>query len=189
MPQLRLAALKQIDPIDASQAVRAQYDGYKDEVNNPNSTVETFVSLKLTSNQPRWSGVPITIITGKSLAQDMTEIRVNLKKDAAAEGNCLTFKIQPNEGICIELFIKKPGYGHKFETSHLSFNYPEHVKLPDAYEQVIVDAILSHKSLFTSSEEVIRSWQILKPVQEAWLMSNDALKSYPIGSDVDKILT
>jgi len=188
MPKLRLSAIEQVNPVNPSNAIRAQYDDYRDEVNNPNSNVETFVSLEITSNDPRWSGVPITMTTGKALADETTEIRINLKKNNDAEGNCLIFKIQPNEGICIELFIKKPGYGHKFETSFLSFDYPEHIKLPDAYEQVIVDAISSQKSLFTSSEEVLRSWQILKPVQEAWESSEKSPKLYPIGSDIDSII-
>jgi len=188
MPQLRLAALNQIDPADPNKAVRAQYDGYRDEVNNSSSKVETFVSLELTSNHPRWSGVPITMTTGKALADETTEIRIKLKTNNGANGNCLIFRIQPNEGIDIELFIKKPGYGHKFEISHLNFDYPEHIKLPDAYEQVIVDAISSHKSLFTSSEEVLRSWQILKPVQESWEASNEAPKLYPIGSEISTVL-
>jgi glucose-6-phosphate 1-dehydrogenase len=188
MPKLRLSALEQINPVDPSKAIRAQYAGYRDEVNNPNSMVETFVSLELTSNNPHWSGVPVTMTTGKALDDDTTEIRVNFKKNNDAEGNSLIFRIQPNEGICIELFIKKPGYGHQFETSFLSFDYPGHVKLPDAYEQVIVDAISSQKSLFTSSEEVLRSWQILKPVQDAWESSGKPPKLYSIGSDINSIL-
>ncbi len=188
MPELRLAALNCIEPVDPNEVVRAQYDGYRKEVKNPDSKVETFVSLKLASNHSRWSGVPITLTTGKGLANETTEIRVNLKMNNGAQGNCLIFRIQPNEGICIELFIKKPGYGHKFETSYLSFDYPEHIKLPDAYEQVIVDAVSSSKSLFTSSGEVLRSWQILKPVQEAWESSNESPKLYPLGSNIDSIL-
>ena len=188
MPKLRLSALEQIDPIDPSMAIRAQYAGYKHEVNNLSSNIETFVSLQLTSSHSSWSGVPITMTTGKALSQETTEIRINLKMDNGEQGNRLIFRIQPNEGICIELFIKKPGYGHKFETSFLNFDYPEHIKLPDAYEQVIVDAILSQKSLFTSSSEVLRSWQILKPVQDAWELSDKSPAIYPIGSDIESVI-
>jgi glucose-6-phosphate 1-dehydrogenase len=188
MPKLRLAALEQINLIDPDKAVRAQYAGYREEVNNPRSNVETFVSLQLDSSNSLWSGVPITMSTGKSLAQETTEIKVNLKMNNGEQGNCIIFRIQPNEGICIELFIKKPGYGHKFETSFLSFDYPEHIKLPDAYEQVIVDAILSQKSLFTGSSEVLRSWQILKPIQDAWVQSDKSPTIYPIGADIDSVI-
>jgi glucose-6-phosphate 1-dehydrogenase len=188
MPELRSEALRQLQPIDPSQVIRAQYEGYRDEANNPKSNVETFVSLKLVSNQPSWFGVPITLTTGKALAETKTEMRINLKMKDGTESNCLIFRIQPNEGIDIELFVKKPGYNLAFETRHLSFNYPADTKLPDAYEQVIVDAISSQKSLFTSSGEVLRSWQILQPVQDDWNKTSAAPKLYPVGADIRSIL-
>ena len=188
MPELRQQAFSQLQPVDPSHVVRGQYEGYKTEVNNPNSKVETFVSMKIASNQPRWIGVPITLTTGKSLAETKTEIRIRLKKSDGSQSNCLVFRIQPNEGIDIELFVKKPGYSREFETRHLSFNYPADIKLPDAYEQVLVDAISSEKSLFTSSGEVLRSWQILQPVQDDWNKTNQAPKIYPVGADIQAIL-
>lgn len=188
MPGLRQQAFNQLQLVDPSQVIRGQYEGYKTEVNNPDSNVETFVSMKLTSNQPRWIGVPITLTAGKSLAETKTEIRIRLKKSDGSQSNCLVFRIQPNEGIDIELFVKKPGYSREFETRHLSFNYPADIKLPDAYEQVIVDAISSEKSLFTSSGEVLRSWQILQPVQDDWNKTNQAPKIYPVGADIQAVL-
>ena len=97
------------------------------------------------------------------------------------------FRIQPNEGISIELYIKRPGYDRQFERRNLSFSYPEDEILPDAYEQVIVDAIRSRKSLFTSGEEVLRSWKLLSRVQESWHMDNSALSFYRKGSSLKQI--
>lgn len=188
MPELRLQAFNQLQPVDPNLVTRAQYEGYRSEVNNPNSNVETFVNMKIVSDQPCWLGVPITLTAGKSLSETKTEIRIHLKKSDGSQSNCLVFRIQPNEGIDIELFVKKPGYSREFETRHLSFNYPADTKLPDAYEQVIVDAISSHKSLFTSSGEVLRTWQILQPVQDSWNQSTDSPKLYPIGSEISAIL-
>jgi len=188
LPELRLAALNQLQPADPSRAVRAQYEGYRDEVDNPNSQVETFASIDLVSNQPNWQGVPIKLITGKALDKKRTEIRIHLKKNDQSQSDCLVFSIQPNEGVGIELLIKKPGYSNNLEMHRLGFNYPEGEKLPDAYEQVIVDAISSRKSLFTTSQEVLQSWRILQPIQEAWKNSNELPKTYPVGSDVDSIL-
>ena len=188
MPELRLQAFNQLQPVDPNKAIRAQYEGYKDEVGNQDSKVETFVSLNIVSGQPRWQGVPIKLTAGKSLAETKTEIRIYLKKNDGVRGNCLVFRIQPNEGIDIELFVKKPGYSREFETRHLSFNYPADTKLPDAYEQVIVDAISSQKSLFTCSGEVLRTWQILQPVQDSWNSSNEGPKTYPVGSDISVVL-
>jgi glucose-6-phosphate 1-dehydrogenase len=188
MPRLRLQALKQLLPIDTKKVVRAQYDTYKDEVGNIESDVETFVSIGLRSNETRWAGIPITLTTGKALSETKTEIRIQLKNNNGDKGNCLIIGIQPNEGIDIELFMKKPGYGREFEPHHLTFNYSAETKLPDAYEQVLVDAISSQKSLFTSSGEVLCSWRILQPIQDSWTNTTDAISTYKFGSDIGVIL-
>lgn len=188
LPELRLKALERLQLADPAKAVRAQYTGYREEAGNPESMTETFVSLELASNQPRWLDVPIRLTTGKALDAKTTEIRIHLKKLHEAQSNAIVFRIQPNEGIDIELFTKKPGYDREFETHHLNMTFPEDVRLPDAYEQVIVDAIRSHKSLFTSSSEVLRSWEVLKPIQDAWSADSRPLVQYEPQSSVDTIL-
>jgi len=188
MPELRLASLGHLHLLNPHQVVRAQYEGYRDEVSNSASMVETFVSIELCSHQPQWLGVPIKLITGKALSETTTEIRIRLKKADEAQSNRLTFRIQPDEGIDIELFSKKPGYNRTCEVRHLSFNYPADTKLPDAYEQVIVDAISSQKSLFASSEEVLQSWRILQPIQDDLIMDKNEPKLYKKGSSIDSIL-
>jgi glucose-6-phosphate 1-dehydrogenase len=182
VPQLRLAALQALEIADPNLALRAQYEGYKMEAENPTSTTETFVALQLTSSAPQWRGVPIHLITGKALSEKTTEVRIHFRKFHEGQSNCLIFRIQPNEGVEIDLFTKKPGYDREFEVQKLQFTYPEHTRLPDAYEQVIVDAIHSRKSLFTSSNEVLRSWEVLRPVQGAWAADQTPLKSYAVGS-------
>lgn len=188
MPDLRLEALKHLYLANPKKAVRAQYKGYRDEVSNPDSMVETFVSIDLISHQSHWLGVPIKLTTGKALDKATTEIHIHLKKTDEAQSNCLIFRIQPNEGIDIELFVKKPGYSRSFETQHLTFSYPSDTTLPDAYEHVIVDAISSQKSLFTGSGEVLQSWRILQPIQDEWSDDKCPLKIYEKGSDIDSVL-
>lgn len=181
VPALRFDALRDVMIADPELAVRGQYDTYKDEVGNQNSIVETFMSLELRSTNPKWQNVPLILTTGKALHEKSTEVRVFFRKNRDAQTNCLIFNIQPREGVEIELAIKKPGYDREFETKKLSFEYPEDVALPDAYEQVIVDATLSRKSLFASSAEVIRAWEILQPVQDAWLSNDDDMRRYESG--------
>jgi glucose-6-phosphate 1-dehydrogenase len=188
LPQMRLAALKSIQPADPAIAIRAQYEGYLDEVGSTNSRTETFVSLQLGSTAPQWQNVPMYLITGKALREKTTEVRIHFRKFHEAQSNCLILRIQPNEGVEIDLFTKTPGYDRQFEMQKLQFSYPEHTRLPDAYEQVIVDAIHSRKSLFTSSNEVLRSWQILQPVQTAWNIGQASLGTYPQGSAISDII-
>jgi glucose-6-phosphate 1-dehydrogenase len=184
---LREEILDSVALADPSQAVRGQYASYRSEVGNDSSMTETFAAMTLQSNAPKWQGVPLILATGKSMNEKSTEVRVHFKKAHEAQTNCLIFRIQPSEGVEIEVVTKKPGYDRDFQTQTLSFTYPENTVLPDAYEQVIVDAIRSHKSLFASSGEVLRAWQIVQPVQQAWSQSTD-IRLYDDGSDLSTLL-
>jgi glucose-6-phosphate 1-dehydrogenase len=188
LPDLRQAAVDQLEPADPTKAVRAQYASYQKEVDNPGSSTETFVSVELASRDSRWEGVPFHLITGKALDQKVTEVRVYLRKDHAVQSNCIIFRIQPDEGISIQLVAKKPGYERDFETKELRFDYASDTRLPSAYEQVIVDAIRSQKSLFACGGEVLRSWEILQPLQQAWGRDSSPLKTYPDGATVEEVL-
>ena len=188
IPARRLQALRYIEaPQDVrAEVVRGQYEGYREEVNNPHSNVETYVSLRLESNDPRWQGVPITLKTGKSLSEKKTEIRLWYKHDVAGEANVLKLRIQPNEGIEIDLWVKKPGYEQEVAQLPFNFSYEQHFEsLPEAYERVFVDAIRSDRSLFTTSDEVLETWRILEPVQRYWDMNTDDLVLYSPGHSVD----
>lgn len=188
VPKSRLAALKQLGlPADKSaqtSVVRGQYDTYANEVHNPKTTVETYVNVQLKSTDPRWSGVPIRLVTGKSLEQKKTEIRIRYKQDEHHEANELVIKIQPDEGIELCVWAKVPGYERKVEKHALKLVFKEHYSaLPEAYEQVLLDAINSNHTLFTSSDEVLETWRIIDPIQKAWDMDSKDLQRYPSGSD------
>ncbi|MEI7709403.1 MAG: hypothetical protein WCI76_01675 [bacterium] len=83
IPAARLKALKNLNivcDITKSECVkRAQYESYREEVNNPQSMTETFVSVNLRSSDPRWTGVPIILTTGKALKEKFTKINIHLK--------------------------------------------------------------------------------------------------------------
>ena len=110
VPDLRLQALRQIQPANPVKSVRAQYREYRQEVSIPASQVETFVRVELESISSNWENVPLVLSTGKSLNRKETEIIVYFKKGHVEQANTLRFKIQPGEGIEINLFTKKPGY-------------------------------------------------------------------------------
>lgn len=187
LPQRRYEALRLIRPADPQAAERAQYDTYETEVDNAGTLTETFVSVTLFSDDPNWKGVPLVLTTGKALNEKTTEVKIHFRKGHEAQSNCLTLHIQPNEGVEIELFTKKPGYDRDFEAQKLAFSYPDDTVLPDAYEQVLVDAIRSHKSLFTSSSEVLESWRILQPLLDAWSMDMTPLPKYTKGAKAEDI--
>lgn len=168
---------------------RAQYEGYDVEAGNPGSQTETFASVTLFSTDSNWAGVPIRLSTGKNLARQTTEIRIYFKQAHAAESNTLVLHIQPREGIEIDLVAKKPGYEKDYENVALTFDYRAQAGRPvEAYERVLVDALSSDKSLFTTAEEVVRSWEILQPLLNHWAFHTDDLESYIPGSAIEDII-
>ncbi|MDB5183365.1 MAG: zwf, glucose-6-phosphate 1-dehydrogenase [Candidatus Saccharibacteria bacterium] len=188
LPTRRMAALDAITTVNPTKAVRAQYDTYRQEVGNPESLVETFVSVELESSDPSWTGVPLALTTGKSLDRKKTEVRVHFRRMNDTQSNYLIFKIQPDEGIAIDLVTKKPGYDMDVEHQKLSYMYPADQRLPDAYEQVLVDAMNSRKSLFATSGEVLRAWEILAPLQQAWSSKTD-IATYTSGMNAAAVIS
>ena len=181
--------LGSVNPItDVTRRVtRAQYAGYREAVANPQSTTETYARLTLDINNDRWRQVPITITTGKALMTKQTAIAITFM--APGDPTCtnkLTFRIQPNEGIDVELTVKRPGFEDKVEIVQMDFSYHgafNEADHPDAYERVLVDAIRGDHSLFATSAEILASWRILQPVFDAWKQHSDDLQTYERGSN------
>ncbi len=194
VPAKRLLALRRLQlpkykSVTAS-VKRGQYKGYQEEADNPGSTVETFVSLFLESDDPKWQGVPVILTTGKALDRKFTGIRIFYKQDQNHEANSLTLRLQPDEGIELSLWAKKPGYDHQAECHQLKFSFQDHYKmLPEAYEQVFFDAINSDHSLFASSDEILETWRILDIIQHAWGLSSDDLIFYQPGDSINEVLS
>jgi glucose-6-phosphate 1-dehydrogenase len=188
VPARRLTALKQITPAEPSRTVRAQYAGYQDEAGNPGSQTETFARLELFSDAPQWQDVPLVLTHGKALDKKLTEIRVFFKKTYNEQSNCLVFRVQPKEEIEIDLFVKQAGYERKLVETDFRFVYPQDAHLPEAYEQVLLDAAEGRKSLFPSSAEVCESWRIVQPLLEAWGFSSAPLSQYAKGSNLSAVL-
>lgn len=187
--EAKQSVLEQIPPVPAKQidqrVVRGQYRGYRDEVDNPGSKTETFAAVTISIDNPRWQGVPIRLVTGKALDERKTEISVVFHGSPDAASNQLRFRIQPNEGIELDLVTKKPGYAYEIQTTAMDFSYQagfaghDH---PNAYERVLVDAVRGDHTLFATSEEILASWRILQPVIDAWAGKSDDLIIYEPGS-------
>lgn len=88
------------------------------------------------------------------------------------------------------LWAKVPSYEWKLEKHSLKLAFKEHYgELPDAYEQVFLDAIRSKHDLFTTSEEVLESWRIVTPLLQHWEMQDGSdLRIYKTGDTIEKIV-
>lgn len=158
LPESRLAALEQLEPIDPTKGYRAQYAGYQEEVNNPGSLVETFTLASIASNDPRWQGVAISLMTGKALDKKRSYIRIRYKDGT--------------ETVYEEGLVSSEDSQRKL----------------DAYERVLLEAIKGRKEIFTTSAEVLRSWQLVAQLQEEWSRDNEPLYQYPRGIGAQVIM-
>jgi glucose-6-phosphate 1-dehydrogenase len=177
----KLEFFNSLEPADPNKAVRAQYDGYKEEVENPASTTETYAKVSLRSKSDQWKNIDFTLEHGKAMPETLASVTIHFKNDFQDIPSSLTFRIQPNDGIIWEVQSKKPGLDNKVKTAEMDLLYKDvfkGIKAYDAYEKVIVDSIRGDQSLFASDDEVIVTWQVIQPVIDAWTSDAENLKSY-----------
>jgi glucose-6-phosphate 1-dehydrogenase len=180
--------------------IRAQYGGgyigdkavpayrQEDRVAH-NSLTETFVAARFEIDNWRWHGVPFYLRTGKALATQFTEINIIFKRPpsvlfAASSGdrlrrNSLRIRIQPNEGIGINFNSKVPGKAQA-ELVDMDFLYKSGFNeyLPEAYERLLVDAMIGESTLFTRSDEVEQAWRLVDSLQNLW--KQQAVRDLPL---------
>jgi len=82
----------------------------------------------------------------------------------------LGIKIQPEEGISLSVGCKRPGQFYDISPVNMEFNYATSfgVASPEAYERLLLDAILGDSTLFARADEVELSWELLDPIITAW---------------------
>ena len=176
----------------ASMAGNEKIVGYREEKNvNTSSQTETFVALKTFIDNWRWGGVPFFIRTGKRLPTRVTEVVIHFKHTPHAlfrsgDGqNQLILRIQPDEGILLRFGMKLPGTGFEIKNVAMDFHYADlsNQNIPEAYERLILDALLGDATLFARADEVQAAWQFIDPIIDGW-KNDPAIKiyGYPAGS-------
>ena len=205
----KLKVLKAITPISIGQvdrvAVRGQYrpgrdadggdlTGYLQEPDVPaDSRTETYAALALTVDNWRWQGVPFYVRTGKRLPKRTSYITLQFRQPphqifrSDTDLNCstLTIRIQPEEGISLSFNGKIPGPDVRLGTVEMDFDYAGTFggRSPEAYETLLLDCLVGDGTLFSSSDWIEKSWELLMPVLEAWNASSATqVPTYPAGS-------
>lgn len=186
----KYAAMKRVEPVlpdqVAERTVRGQYETYRQETGNLRSLTETYAAVTLYIDSPRWQGVPVRLTTGKALKERRSEICITFKSSGDTGSNQLRFRIQPNEGIELDLITKKPGFTQELQSTVMDFSYGTGFMNhghPDAYERVLIDAVRGDHTLFATSKEVLESWRVLQPVLDEWAKNGEGLRLYPPGAD------
>ncbi len=206
----KVKVLNAIQPVavgPGGDVARAQYaagmvagrpvPGYLEEEGiAPASATETYAALRLSINNWRWQGVPFYLRSGKRLARRVSEIAVNFRRppgtlfagetarfDLAA--NTLAFQIQPDEGLSLILNTKIPGLETRTQPVKMSFRYATTFgsNTAEAYERLVLDAIIGDGTLFIRGDETEASWRLYTPVLESWRAAGrEGMDTYPAGS-------
>ena len=208
----KLKVLRCLKPLEQQNAdtltVRGQYTeghiqrepvaGYLDEGDaaEPRSNTETFVAIKAEIENSRWQGVPFYLRTGKRLPTKYSEIIIQFKPVvhrffSAASGrvhdNQLVIRLQPNEGIELNLINKVPGLSGRTRLQSagldLSFDQAfEAHRSPSAYERLLLDVIRADQTLFMRSDEICASWEWVDAILDCWDKTGQPVLNYPAGA-------
>ena len=200
-----LRSLKRFTPtMLAHNIVRGQYrnghvagaavPGYRQEPNaNPESRTETFVALKAEIDTWRWASVPFYLRTGKRMADHLAEIVVRFKAiphsifaqpSGSFQPNSLVIRLQPDEGLHLNLMAKTPGGSMRLKPVELELDFRETFKKPrmEAYERLLLDVLRGQLTLFMRSDELEAAWEWIEPVLTSWEQEESEPIPYTAGS-------
>ena len=205
----KVKALRAVDilqPADVSvDVVRGQYDrgwvegeqvpGYREEKGvAPGSRTETYMAMRMKIDNWRWAGVPFYVRTGKRLPKRATEVAMEFRdvphlpfgsEETRGLGpNALVLRIQPDEGISLRFGAKVPGQAFQVRSVSMDFSYGAAFleETPDAYERLLLDAMVGDPTLFIRADEVDQAWRVVQPILEVWSDDATPLARYPAGT-------
>ena len=190
--------------VPGARVIRAQYragwvngvevPGYRDEKDvTPTSTTETYAAVRLNLDNWRWAGVPFYLRTGKRLPKRTTEISIQFRRppleifkrasQASVAPNLLVVNVQPDEGISLRFETKLPGTRMQIAPVMMNFRYGTTFggEVPEAYETLLLDAMLGDATLFARHDFVETSWALIEPVLDAWGAQSSDIPSYEAG--------
>jgi glucose-6-phosphate 1-dehydrogenase len=185
-------------------AVRGQYGkgtingvkakGYRQEDGiAENSNTETFAAVKFYLDNERWQDVPFYVRTGKKMKEKHSYITIQFKplphstfseSSQLLSANRLIINIQPLMDIRLQFMAKKPGLSLVLKPVEMIFdNFACQEDTPEAYETLLLDALLGDLTLFMRSDQVEEAWDVVKTIQETWENTKDsAFPNYEAGS-------
>ncbi|MDO8299198.1 glucose-6-phosphate dehydrogenase [Lacisediminimonas sp.] len=171
-----------------------QVPGYRQEPDaQPNSRTETFVAVKAEIDTWRWAGVPFYLRTGKRMADSLAEIVIRFKSIphsifaqpvGSFQPNSLVIRLQPNEGLHLNLMAKTPGDGMRLKPVDLELDFRETFKKPrmEAYERLLLDVLRGHLTLFMRSDELEQAWEWVEPILLFWEQDENEPVPYASGT-------
>ena len=154
---------------------------------------ETYVAFKTKIDNWRWSGVPFYLRTGKRMPSRASLIYIRFKevpqilfnRESKLPPNALTIRIQPDEGFSFDVLAKQPGLDIAIRPVRMNLRYESEFAgtSPEAYERLLLEVMISDRTLFVSAPFVEKSWPYVQSILDPW--SEDPsfpMREYPAGT-------
>jgi glucose-6-phosphate 1-dehydrogenase len=168
----RTRLLRAVRPLDPASVVRGQFRGYRDQDGvAPDSSVETYVAVRLEIDTWRWAGVPFSIRAGKRLPLTATEVVVEFRRPplelfgelVGRHSNHLRLRLGPDMRIALGVRVKVAGEQMIGEDVELvASDQPGEDRPP--YERLLGDALEGDDQLFAREDAVEAEWQVVEPI-------------------------
>lgn len=181
----KVKVLKSVPAIELCDTILGQYvgnpegkgpekEGYLEDATVPNNSVTpTFATAVCHIKNERWEGVPFILRCGKALNERKAEVRIQYHDvpgdifGGQAKRNELVVRVQPGEAVYVKMMTKTPGMSFDLEETELDLTYGSRyhgIKLPDAYERLILDVFCGSQMHFVRSDELAEAWRIFTPL-------------------------
>jgi glucose-6-phosphate 1-dehydrogenase len=206
----KVKVLRSLRPLDAATApthsVKGQYGsgaidgapvaGYAEELGAKSDT-ETFVAVKAHIDNWRWRGVPFYLRTGKRMPSRHSEIFIQFRpvphsifatKGNGLEPNCLVIRLQPHEGIGLQVMTKEPGLDRNgIDLKNVGLDVSLAAAFASkrrriAYERLLLDLLEGDTTLFVRRDEIEAAWTWVDSIHSAWTAANVTAKPYTAGT-------
>nr|PIL97752.1 glucose-6-phosphate 1-dehydrogenase [Toxoplasma gondii COUG] len=195
----KVKVLKQIAPIKLEETIVGQYS--KSEDGSAGSYLETdgvpshsrtptYAAVCMHIRSPRWEGVPIYMEAGKGMGKRIVYVRIDFagvpgfrESNYDFPGNSLILEVQPHPSVSFEVNARAPGLGATLGRNVLKMDVnPDGVRIPDAYENLLLNVLSGDKSHFVRTDELRESWRIFTPMLHALEDLQVQPRLYPFGT-------
>ena len=100
----------------------------------------------------------------------------------------LKIRVQPDEGVALQIASKVPGEDLRVGRVGMDFQYSEAFdkKPPEAYERLLLDCMRGNPTLSARRDEVELSWRWIDRIQGVWDAESDysgPVLDYEMGSE------
>jgi glucose-6-phosphate 1-dehydrogenase len=172
----KVKVFRAVRPLDPARVVFGQYAGYRAEDGVADgSDVETFVAIEAFVDNWRWKGVPFLLRTGKAMGATRRTITLGFREPSltmfpgVADGtpNELVLELTDEPRISLDVRAKVPGPEFTIGRGELDLSFDDAFdgsEPLEAYEKLLLDAMAGDHTLFTSTREVERLWELCDPV-------------------------